>query len=127
MPKQLGRKVILKLNGTAIAAGRTKSLTINNSSVNVTTDDDLGIQTLLDEYGEKSVEVSIDGIATDEVLLNLSLTTRPEAALVFDFGTYTITGDFFMTSYSGSMPYNEAATFSASFSSSGAIVKAPKI
>lgn len=124
MAEQLGRKVILKLDGTAIANARTKNLTINNSSVNITTGDDSGIQALLDEYGEKSVEISVDGIAVDTVLLDLANGTTPTASLVFDYTTYTITGTFFLTSYSEGQPYNDAVTFSASFSSSGAVVKA---
>ncbi len=122
----LGRKVSITIGGNVVASARTKTLTINNSSVNVTADDDSGIQALLDEMGEKSVDLSVDGmyLSTDETLLDLSLSTTPAADVVLDFETFTISGRFFQNSFSNGVPYNEAITFSSSFSSSGAVVKA---
>lgn len=124
MSKIVGRIVTLSLATVLIAAARTKSLTINNSPINVTTDDEDGIQTLLAVPGEKAVEISVDGILDTDALLTLSLSANPDGVMVFTYPTYTITGTFFMSSYSEGIPYNEATTFSASFSSSGAVVKA---
>ena len=123
----IGRKVTISVDGTIIGQARTKSLTVNNSAINVTTDDDDGIQKLLSEPGEKAVEISVDGLylSTDTSLLDLSLTNDLVKAVVFDYGAglYTINGDFFMTSYNEGLPYNEAITFSASFSSAAAVTK----
>ena len=124
MAKQVGRIVTVTLDAVVVAAARTKNLTINNSPINVTTDDESGIQALLDVPGEKAVEISIDGIAADDTLMDLSLSGTPTGTIVFTYPTYTITGEFFMSSYSEGLPYNEAITFSASFSSNGAVVKA---
>lgn len=127
MAKVVGRIVTVTLDAVAIAAVRTKSLTINNSPINVTTDDESGIQALLDTPGEKAVEISVDGILDTDVLLALSLADNPTGNIIFtNPGSpgYTITGDFFMSSYSEGIPYNEATTFTASFSSTGAVVKA---
>lgn len=125
----IGRKVSISVGGSVVATARTKSLTINNSAINVTTDGDAGIQELLAESGEQSVEVSVDGLflSSDTALLDEALTAPNSAALsaiVFDYGTFTITGNFKQTSYNEGMPYNDAITFSASYSSSGAVVKA---
>lgn len=123
----IGRKVTVSVGGTVVATARTKSLTVNNSSVNVTDDSDDGIQALLDVPGEKSVEISISGMrlkATTD-LLDLSLSATPAAEVIFDFdGAYTITGPFFQTSYSENASYQDAVTFDTSFSSRGAVVKA---
>jgi len=124
MAKMVGRVVTVTLDATAVAAARTKSLTINNSPINVTTDDEDGIQALLNVPGEKAVELSIDGILDDEALVDLALSANPQGTFIFTYPTYTITGDFFMSSYSEGQPYNDATTFSASFSSTGAVVKA---
>ena len=125
---KIGRKVTLTLDGTAVATGRTKSLTINNSVINVTDDEDLGLQMLLSEPGEKSVEISIDGMVkmASAELLEMALGADLSTALVLSYGSgnYDLSGTFMMTSYSESVPYNDAVTFSASFSSSGAVVKA---
>lgn len=124
MAEMLGRKVSISVGGTVVANARTKSLAINNTTINVTNDGDDGIQRFLDEMGEKSVEVSVDGLEIDDALLEISLGTDISTEIIFTYPTYTITGTFVMPSYSQSLPYNEAVTFSASFSSSGAVVKA---
>lgn len=122
-----GRKVTISIGGVVVATSRTKSLTINNTSINTTDDDDNGIQALLDVPGEKSVEVSLSGMrkkATTD-LLDLSLSDTPAAELVLTYDdAYTLTGPFFMTSYSENAAYQEAVTFDSSFSSRGAVVKA---
>ena len=124
MAEQAGRKVTISVGGSVVATARTKSLTINNSAINVTSDGDDGIQRLLAEPGEKAVEVSVDGMVIGSTLMDIALGSNLSTAIVFDYGTYTVTGNFFMTSYSESLPYNEAITFSGSFSSTGAVVKA---
>jgi predicted secreted protein len=123
----VGRSVSISIGGVVVATARTKSLTINNSAINVTADDDAGIQKILDTPGEKSVEVSVDGMRLSATvdLLELSLSAAPTAEIVFTYATYTITGTFFQTSYSESVPYNDAVTFSSSYSSQAAVVKAP--
>ena len=123
----IGRKVTISVAGAVVATARTTSLTVNNSSVNVTDGSDAGIQKILDEMGEKSVDVSVDGmyLSTDQALLELSLTTTPQAEIILNFDdVFTMTGDFFMTSFSNGMPYNDAVTFSAAFSSQGVVAKA---
>jgi len=123
----IGRKVSISIGGTVVATARTKSLTINNTSINVTADDDAGIQALLAEMGEKAVSTSVDGmrLLADTTLLELSLSSTPSAEIVLTYeGGYTLTGTFFQDSYSEALAYNDAVTFSSSYSSSGAMVKA---
>lgn len=123
MSEIIGRKVSISIGGSVVATARTKNLTINNEMINVTSDGDSGVQRFLNEMGEKSVEVSVDGLMADDSLLTKALSNDLSAALVLDYGTYTISGTFVMPSYTEGMAYNDAVTFSASFSSSGAVVK----
>ena len=123
----LGRTYTISVDGTDIATARTKSFTINNTVVNVSSDSDSGLQRLLDVPGEKSIEVSVEGLTdpTDTTLFDLANSgTDIVAAIVFTSATETITGDFAITSYNDGMPYNDAITFTASFSSDGAIARA---
>lgn len=127
MAEILGRKVTITIDGTAKATARTKSLSINNEPVDVTSDTDTGIQRFLAEPGQKSVEISVEGMfdAADETLQTLALnSTDVIVPVVLNYTTYTITGDFFMSSYSDNGAYNDAVAFSATFQSSGAVVKA---
>jgi predicted secreted protein len=123
MAKQLGRKVIIKIGGVAISAARTKNLTINNEPVNVTTDGDDGIQTLLNEAGEKAVSVSVEGIGDQSALVDIALGDDLVEAIEFDYGTFSITGDFFQASYTEGQPYNDAITFTAEYQSTGAVLR----
>lgn len=123
MAKQLGRKVTIKIGGNVIAAARTKNLTINNEPVNVTTDGDDGIQTLLAEPGEKAVSVSVEGLGDQTALVDVALGDDLIEAVEFDYGSFTISGDFFQASYTEGQPYNDAITFTAEYQSSGAVLR----
>lgn len=124
MAKKSGRLTTISIDGTAVATARAKSLTINNSTIDVTAEDDSGIQSLLTTPGRKSVDVSVEGVTDTAVLRTLALNTDISAEVVFDDGVSTLTGTFMMTSYGESKPYEDADTFTASFSSSGAFVEA---
>lgn len=130
MAELAGRKVTIKQGDplVAIATARTKTLTINNESIDVTSDTDDGIQRFLNEPGQKSVEISVEGMfdVSDDTLPTLALSNDliTDMEMSYGSGNYDLTGSFFMTSYSEGQTYNDAVTFSATFASSGAIVKA---
>lgn len=130
MSEYLGRKVSASIDGTTVINGRTTNLSINNEIIDITANGDDGIQRSLSEPGQKAVELTIDGLAIDDELLDKALSNDLSAAVIMTFpaeagaGAFTLTGSFMMPSYSIGAPYNEAATISASFSSTGAIVKA---
>lgn len=130
MPELMGRKVTISQGDplAVIATARTKSLTINNESVDVTSDTDDGIQRFLDAPGQKSVEISVEGMfdTTDDTLPTLALSNSmiTDMELSYGSGNYSLTGSFFMSSYSEGQTYNDATTFNATFASSGAVVKA---
>jgi len=123
MAEILGRKVTISVGGTPIATARTKNLTINNEAVDVTSDGDDGIQRMLDEPGQKSVEIAIEGLYEGSSLMDIALDGTLIQAVELDYVSYTLEGDFFMSSYSEGQPYNEAVTFSATLMSSGAVIK----
>jgi len=123
MAEILGRKVTVSVDGDVVATARTTSMTINNEAVNVTSAGDDGIRRMMDEAGEKSVEITLDGLYTDASLMDLALGTSLLETVELDYGDYTLSGDFFLSSYNEGQPYNEAITFSATLMSSGAVTK----
>lgn len=127
MSEILGRKAILKMGApmTAVASVRTKGFTVDNATVDLTNDSDNGIQVLAAEAGQKSVSMSVDGLfnTTELRLMDLALSATPQAAFELDFGTFSINGTFSLTNFTTNGTYNDATTFSASLSSSGAVVK----
>lgn len=129
----IGRNVIVSVGPAVISLvvignARTKSLTINNEPIDVTADDDAGIRRYMSAFAERSVDISIEGVFRNAVatqnLIDLSLASPPVAFVRLNFGTFTITGTFFMSSFESGADYKDAATYSCSFASSGAITKA---
>jgi predicted secreted protein len=123
MSEILGRTVTISIEGAVVATARTKTLSINNEIINVSSDGDAGLARYLNQPGEKAVELSVDGLMADDTLLVKALSNDLSAALILTYPAYTLTGSFVMPTYSEGFEYKGAITFSASFSSSGAVVK----
>ena len=123
----VGRKATITKGATPIAAIRTRTVSINNEPVDITSDDDNGFRTLLQDPGTKTLDLSIEGVAKDPTLLtNVMSTTDITETLSILFPTIgTIAGDFVVASFELAAPYNEAATFTASLQSSGAFTFTP--
>jgi TP901-1 family phage major tail protein len=112
--------------GTAIAGCRTKSFTVNNSSIDITNDDSTGVRELLDVPGEKTVEISFSGIAKDVVALTaaMSSTDVVDEYLMEWPTSHKLYGDFFIASYAQTGEYQGAATFECTLQSAGAVTVA---
>ena len=118
----VGRTVVLEVAGAPVAGARTKSFTIGNEPVDITSDDDSGFRTMLSVAGTKTLDMSVEGVTKDGALIALA---SGSSGLIEDVeitfpGIGTIAGDFFVASVELGAAYNEASTFSASLQSSGA-------
>ena len=136
MAKQLGRSLLLKIGDgggsevfSTLAGINSKTLTINNSAIDVTTPDasspvgDLFASSL---NGLKSVGVSGDGIFLDETaearMNTVAMQADPAAnfqIVVPDFGTYA--GNFRITSLEFGGETEGGVTFSLSLESNGTV------
>ena len=123
MAANVGRKLFITKNGAEIAGCRNTSVTINGSPIDITSNDDQGFRTLMAEAGEKSMDISTDGITKDNVLRAIMLGGVTGQLLTDIVVNYpdgsTVAGDFFITTIGETAPYNDAITFNASFQSSG--------
>ena len=136
MAKQLGRAMLLKIGDgggsevfTTLAGINSKTLTINNSAIDVTTPDassPAGALFASSLNGLKSVSLSADGVFLDETaearLNTVAMAADNEAnfqIVVPDFGTYS--GAFRVTSLEFGGETEGGVTFSASFESTGTI------
>lgn len=119
----LGRKILIKIAGAAVASVRTKSITINNEPVDVTNDDDLGVQRMLDEPGQKNIEISVEGLYSGDTLRALADQSLVVENVELIYSSFILSGSFFIGSYNEGMPYNDAITFSGTLSSSGSVSK----
>ena len=140
MAKQLGRSLLIKIGYgagseafTAIAGLNSKSITINNSAIDVTTPDATtpgGALWASNLNGLKSMSISGDGIFLDESaqegrLNTIAMQADPVAnfeLVVPDFGTYS--GEFRVTSLEFGGETEGATTFSLSLESNGTVTYA---
>lgn len=118
-----GRAVTLVWNGITIAKMRTKSVSINNEPIDITGDTDDGWRALLDEAGERQINISASGVVINDDLKMASLRNDVGAAalMVWPDGS-GISGSFFMASYSENGEYNGAIMFEAEFQSQGVVL-----
>lgn len=122
MGQSIGRNLVVKKGATAIASIRTKTVTINNEPVDITTDDSDGFRTLLDIVGQQSIDLSIEGL-TDNPSLRIAILTPgtillDDITIVYPNGGI-ISGDFALTTFEEAGTYNDAVTFSGTLQSSG--------
>jgi predicted secreted protein len=128
MASEYGRKVVLLWDAAAILGVREKSLTINGEAVNVTSDEDDGVQILLAEDAETSVTIELSGVTKDSILRAAKFAggaaLREAVTLTYTDGA-EIAGNFQLGAYSEGQPYNEAVTFTATLMSTGAVTYTP--
>jgi TP901-1 family phage major tail protein len=121
MAADVGRNLTVTRGAVLLAAVRTKSVAINREPIDITNDDSDGWRTMLEEPGERSVNISVSGISDDGVLRDAVLgasNVLQDITLTWPDGA-TLNGDFFLASYTENGTYNDAITFDAELQSSG--------
>ena len=117
-----GRELLVKRGSSVIAGIRTKGVAFNGEAIDVTTDDDSGYRTMLNDAGTYSVDLSIEGITKDNDLRSVVMAAGSlmltDISIEYPNGD-ELSGNFFLTSLEESGTYNDAVTFSGSLQSSG--------
>jgi TP901-1 family phage major tail protein len=126
MAESIGRSLTVSIGtspAVAIARVQNKSMSVNRSPVDITTDDASGWRTLLADAGLTEVNVSVDGVAYDNILKAAAFDVdRPldTVTLTWDDGS-TLVGSFFIASYEETGAHEDSVKFTAEFQSSGVI------
>lgn len=125
MAKAKGNALIIKKNGTTIAAVREKTFSFSGEGIDVTTDDDTSATVFLaNEFASTTKSLEVSGLSDSPVLQDLAFSTSDSDKHLTDLTVHLpngdiISGTFIMTSYTMTGSYNDAVTFSASFVRSG--------
>lgn len=129
MAASIGRDLVIKDASSSpavtVAGVRTRGVNINAEPVDVTDDDSSGWRELLDEPGQKQVDLSLSGVTDDDtwrakMMTSNSSQTHEDMEITYpDSGT--LTGKFFIASYNETGEYNGAVTFEMELQSSGTI------
>lgn len=125
-----GRDFTVNLNATKIAALQSKTFTFAREAVDTTNDDSNGYRILLPNPGVRSIDSSVEGVATEDNLelileewagvLNSSITlVAPNGQTIsaeygFFLGNFEVTGE-----------HDGHVAFTASLQSSGEITISP--
>lgn len=125
MPKVAGRTALVKKGIVVIGGVRVSNITMDAAPIDITDNDSAGFTELLDDaYATRTLGFSVEGLEEDQILRDIALGPASNLLipdLTFTFGNAdVISGNFYMTNYTEGNPYQEASTFSASFTSSGA-------
>lgn len=119
-----GRALTIDYATTTLVGVRTKGYTVTNDYVDVTNDDDDGWRVLLADPGLRSVEVTVGGISSDQVLLAAIMAASVASATVtvqLPTTTGTLAGSYLISSFEQTGEHDGAVEFSATFMSSGAV------
>jgi|TARA_R110000868_G_scaffold276708_4_gene536436 TP901-1 family phage major tail protein len=123
-----GRQFTFDWDSTTLAGVRSRSVSISNDYVDVTNDDDAGWRALLADPSVRSVEVTISGITSDEILLaEVMKANITGEVLQADLPSTlaspgNLSGTYVVSSFEQNGDHDGAVEFSATFMSTGAIV-----
>lgn len=133
MAKTAGRLCVIKKNNVTIGGGRTVSITVNGSAIDVQDQGDNGFQTFLSGViTGRSIELTIDGYEEDQVIRDIAMASTATGQfltdITFEFPNGDeISGDFFLSNYSETGAYEDGQTFTATFSSDGTWTYTPSV
>lgn len=132
MAASKGRNILLKISGgvspdtfTSIAGLRSKTITINNETVDITTSDEAPWRQLLGDTGMRSVSISGSGVFDDDAAINdveeLAFNGNlQDFQVVFENGDI-FQGSFQVTSFEYGGEHTAEQTFSISLESASNI------
>lgn len=117
-----GRTILVRQGGEVIAGIRTKTLNFEGEPIDVTSDENDGWRTLLSVYGTRGITASVEGVVKSHQLkiAALSQAVMSELTLTWPDG-FEVVADFALGNYTETGAYDDAATFSCEFRSSGEV------
>jgi predicted secreted protein len=112
--------------GDEILGIREKGIEANGEPVDVTSDENDGWRTLLDVPGQIELTISISGVVKNDRLKRdfFNGTRKQPATLTYPDGS-TISGTFYLSSFTDTGAYNDATTFEATLENSGVVTYTP--
>lgn len=126
MAADVGRNIVFTWNAAEVEGVRQKGISLSGSPVDVSSDDDDGWRALLAVAGQNEVGVSLSGVTKSDALkADWFAGTRTRAVTITYPDGGVISGQFYLSSYTDTGPYNDAATFDAEILSTGVVTYTP--
>lgn len=121
-----GNTIALAWNSAPVLGVQEKDLELNGAPIDITSDENSGWRTLLAVSGQDEVNITVSGVAKDNILKTdwfAGTRTRTASFTYPDGGV--ITGTFYLASFKEKAPYKDAMTFDATLNSSGPVTYTP--
>jgi predicted secreted protein len=131
MAGRIGRKVRFHFGGISpadeIPGVREKGVELNGEPIDVTSDENDGVRILLDNISaQDEVNVTVSGVTKDTRMKQAWIDRlRTQTVLLQYPDLSSLSGTFYLSSYSETEPYNDASTFEATLMSSGVVTYTP--
>jgi predicted secreted protein len=131
MTGRIGRQVSFFFGGNSpadeIQGVREKGVECNGEPVDVTSDENTGLRTLLDNTATIShVNVKISGVSKDtRIRAAWHANQRTQSVRLQYPDGASLDGTFFLSAYNETESYKDASTFEATLMSSGAVTYTP--
>ena len=125
MAAQSGRDFLIKKNNVAIAGLQETSVAHDGSPIDITNKGDNGYRTLASFSGVESVDVSGTGVFEDDTIRDIAFagtsTTKLLTDITIDWGDgATMSGNFYLASFTSAGNHDGAETYDITLQSSGA-------
>lgn len=127
MGGRIGRQVRLFFGGNSpgdeILGVREKGLECNGAPVDVTSDEDNGVRTLLENLSqEDQITITLGGVTKDTRMKQAWFDGERTQPIVLTYPDLSqVSGTFFMSDYKETENYKDATTFSATLMNSGVV------
>ena len=126
MAGTVGRSVAFTWGGSSILGVREKAIAIKGDPIDITSDEDGGWRTLLDVAAQNEVTVSLSGVTKNGALkADWFAGNRTKSVVITYPNGDTLSGVFFLSSFTDTGPYNDAVTFQAELMSTGIVTFTP--
>jgi predicted secreted protein len=130
MTARVGRQVDFFFGGNSpadqVQGVREKGVECNGEPIDITSDENDGVRTLLSLSAQDEVNITLSGVTKDTRMKTAWFASERmnNITLRYPDGS-TISGDFFMATYTEGENYKEATTFQSSMQSSGPVTFTP--
>ncbi len=125
MAAQSGRDLLVLKNSVAIAGLRETSVAVDGSPVDITNKGDNGYRTLASFSGVESIDITASGVWLDDTIRDIAFagtgTTKLLTDITLSWGDgATMSGDFYLASFTDGGNHDGEETYDCTFQSSGA-------
>lgn len=125
MAAQKGRDLLVLKNATAIAGLRETSVAVDGSPIDITNKGDSGYRTLASFSGVESIDITASGVWEDDVMRAIAFSGTGTTKLLTDITLAwgdgaTLSGDFYLASWTSAGNHDGEETYDTTLQSSGA-------